>query len=129
MGSKPDLGGYLAHAPDHVRNELCRFNAEHFGAFLDRRAIDAGCDDITRCRHGWLLRPIAARMLCRYAGLTQRQTADLLKLGTGAAVSMQQKKLTLAATTNRKLQRRLTAIEKAIENEIDQEPEGSNRAF
>ena len=46
---------------------------------------------------GSLARPIAAKMLCRYAGLTQREVADVFEIKTGAAVSTQLKRLKEAA--------------------------------
>ena len=55
-------------------------------------------------------------------GLTQRRTAELPGLSTGAAVSLQLKALAEAATAKRKLQRQLAAIEKAIANEIRRAP-------
>jgi hypothetical protein len=35
------------------------------------------------------MRGVAARLLCQYAGLTQREAADVLKMGSGAPVSHQ----------------------------------------
>ena len=57
-------------------------------------------------------------MLCHHAGLTQREAAELLNLGTGAAVSLQLKKLAEATGASRNLQRHLAAIEEAIDKEI-----------
>ncbi len=68
-------------------------------------------------------------MLCRYSGLTQRQTGELLTLSTGAAVSMQLKTLATAAEAKRTLRRQLTAIEKAIDDEIDRESEEQSPAI
>ena len=91
-----------------------------------RRVIEIVCSrlgadrgDVVRRRKGSLLRPITAKMLCRYSGLTQGQAAKFLSLSTGAAVSMQLKALAAAAASNVKLRRQLTAIEKAIRVEID----------
>jgi len=64
-------------------------------------------------------------MLCKYSCLRQRQTAELLNLSTGAAVSMQLKTLVTAIEPKTTL-RRLTAIEKAIPDEIDRELEEQN---
>jgi hypothetical protein len=58
-------------------------------------------------------------MLCRYSGLTQRQAGELLDLSTGAAVSMQLKALASAADAKGQLRRQMTAIEKAIGEEIE----------
>ena len=93
------------------------------------RQLGADRQDVTRRQRDSLLRPITARMLCRYSGLTQRQTGELLTLSTGAAVSMQLKTLATAAEAKRTLRRQLTAIEKAIDDEIDRESEEQSPAI
>ena len=50
-------------------------------------------DEFKRRRKDSPLRAVAARFLLRYAGLSQRGVADLLAVGSGAAVSMQLKHL------------------------------------
>ena len=65
------------------------------------------------------MRPIIAKMLCRYSGLTQRQAAELLNLSTGAAVSHQLRTLASAAAAKGKLRKQLIAIDKAICDEIN----------
>ena len=45
--------------------------------------------DCMRRTKGAAYRPFAARYLTRYAGLTQRNVADVLGVGTGVAVSLQ----------------------------------------
>ena len=77
--------------------------------------------EVAQRQRGSLLRPITAKMLCRYSGLTQRQAGEFLNLSTGAAVSIQLKTLAAAAAVNRKLQRQLAAIDKAICSEINGE--------
>jgi len=86
--------------------------------------IVCGClgvdrQELLKQRKGSLLRPITARMLCRYSGLTQRQAGEFMDLSTGAAVSMQLKALAAAAAGKGKLPRQLTAIDKAIRTEIE----------
>ena len=68
-----------------------------------------------------LLRPIVAKMLCRYSGLTQRQAGEFLNLSTGAAVSIQLKTLATATATNRKVRKQLAAIDQTICAEINAE--------
>ena len=72
------------------------------------------------------MRPVTARMLCRYSGLTQRRAGELLNLSTGAAVSMQLKALAAAAAAKDKLREKLTAIDKRICAEIDADSEAPN---
>ena len=58
-----------------------------------------------RHRDNWA-RPVAAMMLGKYGGLTQRDVADAMGLNTGAAVSLQVRKLKESlATTNSLLMR------------------------
>jgi hypothetical protein len=40
-------------------------------------------------QYGSLARPVAARLLCKYADMSQREAGRLLGYGTGAAVSYQ----------------------------------------
>ena len=51
------------------------------------------------------LRGVSARMLDRYSGLTQRATADVLGVGTGAAVSVQMRKVGAWVAKDRHLRR------------------------
>jgi len=57
------------------------------------------------------IRPITARMLCKHGGLTQRQAAEELGLGTGAAVSAQLKWLKDTATKSRNVSRHLARVD------------------
>jgi REP element-mobilizing transposase RayT len=75
----------------------------------------AAVEAIRRRRRGTYLRPMAARMLVRYAGLTQREAAGELGLLTGAAVSIQATKLAQAAETDRRLREQLQRIEQRLE--------------
>jgi len=65
---------------------------------------------LLRRQRGSLDRAVASRMLCDYAGLTQRQTADVLGLRSGAAVSAQLHKLADRLKRDPRLQKRVTAI-------------------
>lgn len=63
-----------------------------------------------RCR-GCIARPIAARMLCVYGSLTQRQVAKNLSLTSGAAVSMQLSSLNKMMLSDKKLRKSVNKIE------------------
>jgi putative transposase len=76
-------------------------------------------EEVVCQRKGSLLRPIVAKMLCRYSGLTQRQAGEYLNLSTGAAVSMQLKALAAAAASKGKVRKQLATIDKAIQAEIE----------
>ncbi|MCK5850863.1 MAG: hypothetical protein KAH23_08100, partial [Kiritimatiellae bacterium] len=62
------------------------------------------------------LRALAARMLIRFGGQTQRQAATHLGMGTGGAVSVQLRKLPRLLDENRSLKRKLKLIEKNLED-------------
>ena len=107
------------HRPEDIamRRQARRLPAERVLAIVCRRlGVDRRA--VRRRQRGSPLRPVAARMLCRHAGLTQREAAELLDLSTGAAVSLQLKKLAQATTASRKLRTQLAAIEEAIDKEI-----------
>ena len=67
--------------------------------------------DLRRHRKGSPTRPIAAKMLCKHGGLTQRETADVLGVGTGAAVSAQLQRLQNMASKNPEIKRHLSRID------------------
>jgi len=64
------------------------------------RALGVEEDELVRQRRDSLTRPLLARMLCRHAGLSQREVADKMGLRTGAAVSQQLARLADTAREN-----------------------------
>jgi REP element-mobilizing transposase RayT len=67
-----------------------------------------------RRRHDSPLRAVAARCLIRYAGLSQRDVADLLDVGSGAAVCNQLHRLPSKVAADRRLRRRVEQAEKRL---------------
>ena len=63
---------------------------------------------------GSVARPVAAKLLTQYGGLTQREVATTLGLSTGAAVCMQIRKLTEDLKKNRKLRKKVDQIRQSI---------------
>ena len=61
------------------------------------------------------MRAIAARYLLRYAGQSQRDVADCLSIGTGAAVSDQLKRLPEKLGKDRRLRRQVKQAEDRLE--------------
>ena len=59
-------------------------------------------------------RGIAARFLQKYGEKNQREIAELLGIGTGAAVSLQLRRLRAAEASDRKLAKRLVRMENAL---------------
>ena len=62
-----------------------------------------------------LLRAMAARFLCRYAGLTQREVAELLGVGTGSAISRQMRRLRERLPEDRQLRQHISKAEKLLD--------------
>jgi len=60
-------------------------------------------NEFRRRKRNSYLRAVAARCLCRYAGSTQREAADVLNIGSGAAISHQLIKLAAELPSNRRL--------------------------
>lgn len=82
---------------EEILEVVCR----HLG--VDRAAL-------RRRRRDSFDRAIAARMLCDHGGLTQRQIADVLGIGSGGAVGKQLQRLTAELAHNDRLQRQVAAI-------------------
>lgn len=61
------------------------------------------------------LRGVAARILCRYAGLSQREVAEQLHIGSGSAVSRQLTLLKDRLEADRKLEKRVATAELELE--------------
>jgi len=76
---------------------------------------------------GDLTRPLAAKMLGKYGGKTQREVAKLLGLTTGAAVSLQQKRLESMLAEDLGLRGRVTQIENYLAARLAEV--GSNRDY
>ena len=62
-------------------------------------------------RRNSLLRPVAAQMLLKYAGVTNRAAAVLLNLHAGEAVGIQARKAQAAQKQDKQTQRLMEAIE------------------
>ena len=69
-----------------------------------------------RRRHNSPLRAVAARCLIRYAGLSQRAVAELLNIGSGAAVCNQLKRLDGKLAADRQLDRLFKEAEQRFED-------------
>ncbi len=89
--------------PGRVVEAVCR----HFGEVPESIG--------RRTRGGWL-RAVAARMLSRHSGLTQREIAPLLGVGTGKAASVQLSRLAIVLKHDRRLARQVDQIEKELRN-------------
>jgi hypothetical protein len=75
-------------------------------------------DEFRRRRHNSPLRAAAARMLIRYAGLTQRDVAVLLNCGSGSAVCKQITRLAEKLSADRQLFRKIERAEECLEEAL-----------
>jgi len=71
-------------------------------------------EEFKRRRHSSPLRAVAARFLVRYAGLGQRDVADLLSIGSGSAVCKQLAALPGKMAKDRRLRRQVKLAEKRL---------------
>ena len=65
-------------------------------------------------RRNSLVRPLVARMLCKYAGLSQRQVADRMGISSGAAVSQQLRRLEQKAKEHGQARAQIKALDTAL---------------
>ncbi|MBL7188703.1 MAG: transposase [Phycisphaerae bacterium] len=73
-------------------------------------------------RRNSLIRPMAAKFLCEYGGHSQREIGALLKIGNGASVSKQLKKLSQLLTTNKDVQKLRMEIELCLKTKERADP-------
>ena len=90
--------------PERVVAVVCR----HLG-------VAPGAERLRR-RDSWV-RAVAARMLSRFGGLTQREIAERFGLRTGKSVSDQMRCLNIALAVDPSLSRRVKAMEHELERE------------
>lgn len=78
------------------------------------KSFDLKVDALRETQYKSLARPVAARMLCKYVGMNQREAADELGYGTGASVSYQLKRLHAVMQEDKKLQKQFARVERQI---------------
>ena len=75
-------------------------------------------EELMTRRRDSVVRAVASRMLCRYAGLTQREVAEVLGLKTGAGVSSQLKRLKTQAGNNPQMQRLVAGLDRYFSRKV-----------
>lgn len=79
--------------------------------------LGLGEEDVLRRRRDSLARPILARLLCQAGGLTQRAAAEVLGIRSGAAVSVQIRRLGASLARDRRLSERVAKMESRLRKE------------
>lgn len=79
------------------------------------RHVGVSAESLREKRRNSLARPVAARMLVKYAGLTNREIAGILGVKSGVAVGMQARKAIVAMQSDKKAARLITAIEEDLQ--------------
>jgi hypothetical protein len=62
---------------------------------------------------------MVARMLSRHGGLTQREIAPRIGVGTGKAVSVQLSRLAIALGRDRQLVKQVEGIEQELKRQVE----------
>ncbi len=77
--------------------------------------FEVDASEFRRRRHGSPLRTVAAHFLIRYAGQSQREVADLLDIGSGAAVCNQLKRFAGKLAGDRRLRHQIKQAGERLE--------------
>jgi len=72
---------------------------------------------LSRRQRGGMIRPVAAQMLCKYAGLNQRAVAGVLNLKSGGAVGCQIRKFFKVLAEDETLKSEVEKISEKLDNE------------
>ena len=78
------------------------------------KVLQVNREVLTRRRKDSIIRPVVAKMLCQYGGLTQRQAAEIIGVRSGVAVCLQIRKVDERMKKDRGLQRHLAQIEEQL---------------
>ena len=80
------------------------------------KAMGIAEEEIYRRRRNSMVRPMMASMLCKYAGMTQRDVAKLLNLASGSTVSLQMRKLNEQLSTDKTLRKLVNTMSAQLES-------------
>ena len=112
---------YQKRIESHARPEDVSFR--HVGESLPSKEVfailgeifDVDVTEFTRRRHNSPLRAVAASLLIRYAGLSQREVAQFLNIGSGSAVCKQLSALPAKLVGDRRLRRQVKQAHQRLE--------------
>ena len=78
------------------------------------RHVGVSAESLREKRRNSLAGPVAAKMLVKYSGLTNREIARILGVKSGVAVGMQARKAIVAMENDKKAERMIKAIEEDL---------------
>ncbi len=107
------IGKYKKQEDVSLRHVLDRLEAERVLEVVGE-TMGVEIAELRMRRRNSVLRGVAGRMLCKYAGLTQREAAGVLGVGSGAAVGRQMQRLAEEMAGDRHLTRSMTEMESRL---------------
>jgi len=120
------LAAHARHDDVSFRHVSIPLSADTVLAIIgELMGVDA--DAFKRRRHRSPLRAIASRLLIRFAGCTQRDVADLLRIGSGSAVCKQLARFEEELRKDRPLRLLLKKAENRLENARRDRTESKSR--
>lgn len=109
--AKPEDVSFRREWPHIGKEKVLEVVGKHLGvktaAFRERRRNS-------------ILRPIAARMLVKYAGLTHRQVAETFGMISGSSASMQGRNMSVLRERDRRTGKLIAAIEEDLERQVSE---------
>ena len=96
------------------RRQIGNISAEEIFCLLNK-TLGLGTERFKERKRKSELRPLAAKMLSKYGGLTNRNIAEMLHIGTGAAAGRAIARLDKILEKNHKLKMRLSEMEKEFD--------------
>ena len=115
-----ELGAKLAHPEDISFRRQAPIIPKEKVIEVTSKLLGVRPADLLEKRRLSFLRPIAARMLVKYAGLTNRQVADTLGMNSGNAASLQVRKALALKASDRKAATLIASIEKSLDGQMSE---------
>ncbi len=112
-----DLARQYKTGDDVLLRQVVQYLSRKQVLTITAKALNVSVESFQEKRRNSMLRGIAARMLCLYAGLTQRAAAEELTMSSGTAVGQQLKKLESVISDNRRLRKQVEGIELLLKKE------------
>ena len=110
--AKPEDVSFRREVSFVSKDKVLEITSKHLGV---------GLKDLRERRRDSVLRPIAARMLVKYAGLTYREVADTLGMKSGVGASLQARRAKELKECDRKAAKLIAAIEDDLDGQMPEQ--------